>query len=40
MNDTIAEHTAQGWDAYRGMAAAHFDHLKSQLDASDPSYRD
>jgi ribulose-5-phosphate 4-epimerase/fuculose-1-phosphate aldolase len=40
MSDAIAEHTAQGWDAYRGMAFAHFDHLKSMLDAEDPSYRD
>jgi ribulose-5-phosphate 4-epimerase/fuculose-1-phosphate aldolase len=40
MNDTIAEHTARGWDAYRGMAFAHFDHLKSLLDAEDPSYRE
>jgi ribulose-5-phosphate 4-epimerase/fuculose-1-phosphate aldolase len=40
MSDAIAEHTAQGWDAYRGMAIAHFDHLKSLLDAEDPTYRD
>ena len=40
MSDAIAAHTAQGWDAYRGMAFAHFDHLKSVLDAQDPSYRD
>jgi ribulose-5-phosphate 4-epimerase/fuculose-1-phosphate aldolase len=40
MSDEIAERTAQGWDAYRGMAFAHFDHLKSLLDAQDPSWRD
>jgi ribulose-5-phosphate 4-epimerase/fuculose-1-phosphate aldolase len=40
MSDAVAEHTAQGWDAYRGMAFAHFDHLKATLDADDPSYRD
>jgi ribulose-5-phosphate 4-epimerase/fuculose-1-phosphate aldolase len=40
MSDALAEHTARGWDAYRGMAFAHFDHLKSLLDAQDPSYRD
>jgi ribulose-5-phosphate 4-epimerase/fuculose-1-phosphate aldolase len=40
MSDAIAERTAQGWDAYRGMAFAHFDHLKSLLDAEDRSYRD
>ena len=40
MSDAVAEHTAQGWEAYRGMAFAHFDYLKSMLDAQDPSYRD
>jgi len=40
MSDALAEHTARGWDAYRGMAFAHFDHLKSLLDAEDPTYRD
>jgi ribulose-5-phosphate 4-epimerase/fuculose-1-phosphate aldolase len=39
MSDAIAEHTAQGWDAYRDMAFAHFDHLKSLLDADDPDWR-
>ncbi len=39
MSDAVARHTAQGWDAYRGMAFAHFDHLKSLLDADDPSWR-
>ena len=40
MSDVIAEHTAQGWDAYRGMAFEHFAHLKSLLDNEDPGYRD
>ncbi|EGD58340.1 Class II Aldolase and Adducin N-terminal domain, putative [Novosphingobium nitrogenifigens DSM 19370] len=40
MTDAVAERTATGWDAYRGMAFAHFDYLKSCLDADDPSYRD
>lgn len=31
LSDEVAEKTARGWDAYRGMAAAHFDYLKSQL---------
>jgi ribulose-5-phosphate 4-epimerase/fuculose-1-phosphate aldolase len=39
MSDAIAEHTAKGWDAYRDMAFAHFDHLKSVLDGEDSSYR-
>lgn len=40
MSDAIAEHTAQGWDAYRGMSFAHFEHWKSVLDAEEPDYRD
>lgn len=40
MSDAVAAHTAQGWDAYCGMAFAHFDHLKTLLDAQDGSYRD
>ncbi|MFM5917769.1 MAG: class II aldolase/adducin family protein [Novosphingobium sp.] len=31
LSDDLAERTAQGWDAYRGMAQAHFEWLKSQL---------
>ena len=33
LSDEVAEKTARGWDDYRGMAAAHFDYLKSQLPA-------
>jgi ribulose-5-phosphate 4-epimerase/fuculose-1-phosphate aldolase len=33
LSDEIAEKTAQGWEPYRGMAAAHFGWLKSQLPA-------
>ena len=40
LNHAVAEHTAHGWKAYQGMAQAHFAFLKSELDASDPSYRD
>lgn len=40
MHDALAEHTARGWDPYRGMAFAHFEHWKSVLDAEDPTYRD
>ncbi|MEM9602275.1 MAG: class II aldolase/adducin family protein [Pseudomonadota bacterium] len=36
----VAERTAAGWEAYRGMGDAHFAHLKAQLDATDPDYRD
>ena len=39
MDDELAERTAAAWDAYRDSAYAHFDHLKSALDRSDPSYR-
>jgi hypothetical protein len=28
MTDAVAERTATGWDAYRGMAFAHFDYLR------------
>ncbi len=31
LSDEVAERTAQGWDDYRGMAFAHFEHLKSRL---------
>ena len=40
LSDEVAEKTAAGWDAYRGMAPAHFAYLKSELDRRDPSYRD
>lgn len=33
LSDEMAENTAQGWAPYRGMAAAHFGWLKSQLPA-------
>lgn len=33
LSDEVAEKTARGWDDYRGMAFAHFAHLKSQLPA-------
>ncbi len=33
LSDEVAEKTARGWDDYRGMAFAHFDHLKVQLPA-------
>jgi ribulose-5-phosphate 4-epimerase/fuculose-1-phosphate aldolase len=40
LSDEVAENTARGWDAYRGMAQEHFDYLKAGLDRTDPSYRD
>jgi ribulose-5-phosphate 4-epimerase/fuculose-1-phosphate aldolase len=39
MTDALAEKTARGWDAYAGMADAHFSHLKSELDREESSYR-
>ena len=39
MPDDVAARTAEGWHAYAGMAEAHFEHLKSELDRSDPDYR-
>jgi hypothetical protein len=32
--------TAEGWAAYRGMAARHFDYLKASLDTEDASWRE
>lgn len=40
LSDDVAEATAKGWIPYRGMAERHFDYLKSELDKSDPSYRE
>lgn len=40
LSDDVARATAEGWTAYRGMAARHFAYLKSCLDAEDPSWRD
>jgi ribulose-5-phosphate 4-epimerase/fuculose-1-phosphate aldolase len=40
LSDETARKTAEGWRDYNGMAFAHFDYLKSQLDKTDPSYRD
>ena len=31
LSDAVAQNTADGWVAYRGMADRHFDFLKSQL---------
>jgi len=31
LSDEVAEKTARGWDDYRGMAFAHFEHLKARL---------
>jgi ribulose-5-phosphate 4-epimerase/fuculose-1-phosphate aldolase len=39
LSDRVAETTAAGWKDYNGMAFAHFDALKAQLDQRDPSYR-
>lgn len=40
LRDAVAEETALGWLAYRGMAERHFAYLTSVLDAEDPSWRD
>ncbi|MFN3661506.1 class II aldolase/adducin family protein [Yoonia sp.] len=39
LSHEVAQKTAEGWHDYRGMATAHFDYLKSQLDKTDPSWR-
>jgi len=38
MSDETAERTAAGWDAYAGMADAHFAHLKTTLEGVEPLY--
>ncbi|MEF0941225.1 class II aldolase/adducin family protein [Rhizobium sp. BR 362] len=40
LSDGVARRTAEGWHAYKGMAIAHFDYLKSTLDRSDASYKE
>ena len=39
MPDAVAEKTATGWQAYTGMAEAHFAHWKRVLDREEPDYR-
>lgn len=39
MSDDTARRTAEGWEAYAGMADAHFAHLKAVLDREEPDYR-
>ncbi|MBS37973.1 MAG: hypothetical protein CMO26_18855 [Thiotrichales bacterium] len=38
MPDDIAQEVADGWRVYWEAGKAHFEHLKSTLDARDPSY--
>lgn len=38
LSDEVAVATSEGWAAYRGMAARHFDYLKTALDAEDSSW--
>ena len=40
LSDEVAQNTADGWIAYRGMAARHFEYLKGVLDKTDTSWRD
>ena len=40
LSDEVAENTALGWNAYRGMALEHFGYLKANLDRVDPSFRE
>lgn len=39
MSHELAEQTAKDWEAYSGMAFAHFEELKRTLDLKDGSYR-
>lgn len=36
LSDVVAQNTSDGWHAYRGMAARHFDFLRSQLPPCRP----
>lgn len=36
LSDEVAQNTADGWEAYRGMAFRHFDYLKSEI---NPNYK-
>lgn len=40
MPDELAEKTAAAWDDFRGMGQFHFQYLKSELDKTDPTYRE
>jgi ribulose-5-phosphate 4-epimerase/fuculose-1-phosphate aldolase len=40
LSNEVAQATADGWLAYRGMAARHFDFLKTSLDETDRSWRE
>ncbi|PVB61673.1 class II aldolase/adducin family protein [Labrenzia sp. 011] len=40
MSDNLAAKTAAEWEPYKGMGHAHFDHLKRELDRTQPDYRD
>ncbi len=40
LSDEIARKTAEGWEAYKGMAFEHFSFLKSELDRKDPTYKE
>lgn len=40
LSDEIARKTAEGWNDYKGMAFEHFDYLKKELDAKDPTYKE
>lgn len=40
MPNELAEKTAAAWDDFRGMGQLHFEYLKSELDTTDPTYRE
>ncbi len=39
MSDDLAGKTAAAWETYSAMGEAHFEHLKTELDAADPGWR-
>lgn len=38
LSDELAREIVIGWDDFRGASFAHFEQLKAELDATDPSY--
>ncbi len=40
LSDDLAEQTAEGWNAFEGACEPHFEQLKSQLDDTEPDYKD
>jgi hypothetical protein len=40
MDDELTEKTALAWDDHRGIADAHIEYFKTELNKTDPSFCD